>query len=69
MKISSLIREKLGTDPATSLLYIKCRFVADSSHLVIYDVNDDDDLEVIMFGYKNCIAVSLYAIKPTAVVG
>lgn len=66
----SLIHEKLGTDPASSPLSIKCRFMADSSHVVIYDVNDDDDLEVIMtmFDSKSCIAVSLYVIKPTAVV-
>lgn len=63
----SVIHEKLEADPVNTVLSIKCRFVADSSSVVLYDVNDDDDLEVIMtmFDSKSCIAVSLYVTKQT----
>ncbi|XP_077245806.1 uncharacterized protein LOC143885480 [Tasmannia lanceolata] len=61
----NLIHSKIGTNRSEVSLFIKCRYILDPSQIVLYDIRDEDDLELIMMLFASTFInyLSLYVTK------
>ncbi|XP_077247353.1 uncharacterized protein LOC143887133 isoform X2 [Tasmannia lanceolata] len=61
----NLIHSKIGTNRSDVSLFIKCRYVFDPSHIILYDIRDDNDLDLVMMLFDSTVinTVSLYVTK------
>ncbi|XP_077228540.1 uncharacterized protein LOC143861489 [Tasmannia lanceolata] len=53
LELESLIHSKIGTRANDVSLSIRCRYVADPLHVILYEIKDDDDLQSMMGIFDN----------------
>ncbi|XP_077231257.1 uncharacterized protein LOC143864243 [Tasmannia lanceolata] len=65
LELVSLIHSKIGTTANEVSLSIRCRYVVDPLHVILYEVKDDDDLQSMMgiFDNKGYNSLCLYITK------
>ncbi|XP_077231406.1 uncharacterized protein LOC143864361 isoform X2 [Tasmannia lanceolata] len=65
LELVSLIHSKIGTRTNEVSLSIRCRYVVDPLHVILYEVKDDDDLQSMMgiFDNKGYNSLCLYITK------
>ncbi|XP_077212634.1 uncharacterized protein LOC143847589 isoform X2 [Tasmannia lanceolata] len=65
LELESLIHNKIGTRSNEVSLSIKCRYVVDPLHVILYEIKDDDDLQSMMeiFDNKGYNSLCLYITK------